>query len=64
MTGSAATELCVEQCTRWCSYIEAVQGYDGLAQLSVDDVKVGGGGGVAKRLHTSCCHLVAVAEVK
>ena len=32
--------------------------------LFADDVQARGGGGAAERLHASCRHLVAVAEVQ
>jgi hypothetical protein len=39
-----------------------MEGYH-KALLSVFDVQARGGGGAAERLHTSCPHLVSLAEV-
>ena len=41
-----------------------MEGYHAAALLSeLDDVQARGGGGAAERLHASCRHVEAVAEV-
>ena len=40
-----------------------MEDYDAAALLSELNVQARGGGGAAERLHASCRHLVAVAEV-
>jgi hypothetical protein len=41
-----------------------MEGYHAVALLSELDVQVRGGGGAAERLHASCRHLGAMAEVE
>jgi hypothetical protein len=41
-----------------------MEGYHAAALLSGLDVQVRGGGGAAERLHASCRHLGAMAEVE
>jgi hypothetical protein len=41
-----------------------MEGYHGAALLSELDVQARGGGGAAERLHASCRHLVAAAEIE
>jgi hypothetical protein len=40
-----------------------MEGYHGAELLSEPDVQARGSGGAAERLHASCRHVVAVAEV-
>jgi hypothetical protein len=62
------TDSCL-YCTYLCLHDDGVQystmeGYHGAALLSELDAQARGGGGAAERLHASCRHLVAEAEVE